>query len=171
MSNEILKRDQNFVTVLAGVTNDADQDITMLRVDPITKRLLVGVSGVDLSVTLADVSANSLTTPNSLYTMTSGVPVNFKLSGGSSLLYLDETNGRIGVGTTTPLKLMDIRGIITATGCIGALAGSTPASQGVVFAGTTSGLIAGTGGDIELGNANSASKFLYGVGSTGKAVS
>ena len=43
MSNEILKRDQNFVTVLAGVTNDADQDITMLRVDPITKRLLVGL--------------------------------------------------------------------------------------------------------------------------------
>ncbi len=43
--DEIIKRDQNFVTVLAGVTNDSDQDITMLRVDPITKRLLVSATG------------------------------------------------------------------------------------------------------------------------------
>lgn len=45
MSDEILKRDQNFVTVLAGVTDDSDQDVTMLRVDPITKRLLVATTG------------------------------------------------------------------------------------------------------------------------------
>lgn len=45
MANEVLKRDQNYVTVLAGVTNDVDQDITMLRVDPISKRLLVAATG------------------------------------------------------------------------------------------------------------------------------
>jgi len=45
MPDEILKRDQNRVTVLAGVTNDSDMDITMLRVDPITKRLLVAATG------------------------------------------------------------------------------------------------------------------------------
>lgn len=45
MADEILKRDQNFVTVLAGVTNDSDLDVTMLRVDPISKRLLVSASG------------------------------------------------------------------------------------------------------------------------------
>ena len=41
MADEIIKRDQNYVTVLAGVTDDVDQDIEMLRVDPITKRLLI----------------------------------------------------------------------------------------------------------------------------------
>lgn len=45
MSAEILKRDQNHVTVLGGITNDVDQDVTMLRVDPITKRLLVQATG------------------------------------------------------------------------------------------------------------------------------
>lgn len=44
-NNEILKRDQNHITVLGGVTNDSDQDIRMLRVDPITKRLLVSATG------------------------------------------------------------------------------------------------------------------------------
>lgn len=39
--NEVLKRDQNHITVLGGITNDIDQDVTMLRVDPITKRLLI----------------------------------------------------------------------------------------------------------------------------------
>lgn len=43
--DEVIKRDQNFVTVLAGVTNDSDRDVTMLRVDPITKRLLVKAIG------------------------------------------------------------------------------------------------------------------------------
>lgn len=41
MTDEILKRDQNRVTVMAGVGNDSDQDILMLRSNPITKKLLV----------------------------------------------------------------------------------------------------------------------------------
>lgn len=44
MANEIILRDVNHVTVGAGVSNDTDKDITMLRVDPITKYLLVNVS-------------------------------------------------------------------------------------------------------------------------------
>lgn len=43
--DEVLKRDQNRVTVLAGVTDDANQNIQMLRVDPSTKRLLVSATG------------------------------------------------------------------------------------------------------------------------------
>ena len=39
MADEVLKRDQNRVVVLAGVTDDAAQDIVMLRLDPTTKRL------------------------------------------------------------------------------------------------------------------------------------
>lgn len=45
MADEILKRDQNNIVVLAGVTNDASQEIRMLRVDPTTKRLLVSAVG------------------------------------------------------------------------------------------------------------------------------
>lgn len=41
MANEILQRDENRITVLAGVTDDSNLEIKMLRVDPITKRLLV----------------------------------------------------------------------------------------------------------------------------------
>lgn len=44
MANEVLKRDQNRITVLGGVTDDADLDITMLRVDSLSKRLLVKAS-------------------------------------------------------------------------------------------------------------------------------
>lgn len=42
--NEILLRDQNHVTVGAAVTNDVNKYITMLRVDPVTKFLLVTVT-------------------------------------------------------------------------------------------------------------------------------
>ena len=45
MSDEILSRDQNHITVLGAVTDDSNQYITMLRVDPITKRLLVSATG------------------------------------------------------------------------------------------------------------------------------
>lgn len=44
MADEILKRDPNHVTVLAGVTDDVNQDVAMLRVDPTSKRLLVSVA-------------------------------------------------------------------------------------------------------------------------------
>lgn len=55
--DEVLKRDQNFITVLGAITNDSDQDIRMLRVDPITKRLLVSATGISAGVT----SLNGLT--------------------------------------------------------------------------------------------------------------
>lgn len=44
MADEIINRDENSRTVGAGITNDADQDISMLRVDPVTNYLLVDIS-------------------------------------------------------------------------------------------------------------------------------
>ncbi len=41
MTSEIAKRDQNNVPVLCGITDDASQEIRMLRVDPVTGRLLI----------------------------------------------------------------------------------------------------------------------------------
>ena len=51
MADEIILRDQNHVTVGAGVSNDSDFDISMLRVDPVTGYLLVNV--VDTGATSA----------------------------------------------------------------------------------------------------------------------
>lgn len=45
MAEEILKRDGNHVTVLGGVTDNVAQEVTMLRVDPVTKRLKVSALG------------------------------------------------------------------------------------------------------------------------------
>lgn len=44
MADERIDIDVNYKGVAAGVTNDADKFITMLRVDPVTKRLLVDVN-------------------------------------------------------------------------------------------------------------------------------
>lgn len=55
---------------------------------------------VDATVTLADLSANSTTTPTSLYTMTSTIPVEFRSSGGIPILYINETNNSITVTST-----------------------------------------------------------------------
>jgi hypothetical protein len=43
VADEILKSDQNHRRVVAGIANDASQDILMLRLDPVTKRLLVDI--------------------------------------------------------------------------------------------------------------------------------
>lgn len=34
--------------------------------------------------------------------MTSTIPVEFRRSGGTTLLYLNDTNGTIGIGTNNP---------------------------------------------------------------------
>ena len=54
MSDEIITRDENRRTVCAGVGNDADADIIMLRVDPVTNYLLCDIS--DIGATSANAS-------------------------------------------------------------------------------------------------------------------
>lgn len=62
MADEVLKNDQNFVRVLGAVTDDSNQYVTMLRVDPTTKRLLVSATGIGAgSVTsVSVVTANGI---------------------------------------------------------------------------------------------------------------
>ena len=45
MANEVARRDQNYVPVLTGITDDSAQEIRMLRVDPTTGRLLISDTG------------------------------------------------------------------------------------------------------------------------------
>ena len=44
--DEILKADANFRRVVGGITNNSDQDITIFRTNPTTKRLLVEQSAL-----------------------------------------------------------------------------------------------------------------------------
>ena len=53
MADEILKREDNYKTVAAGVSS-VDEDILMLRVDPITNGLLMNVIADTLTPTDAD---------------------------------------------------------------------------------------------------------------------
>lgn len=86
--NEVLLRDQNHVVVLGGVTDDSNQAITMLRVDPITKRLLVSASGLpgggtvtSVSVVTANGFAGTVATPNSTPAITLETTVTGLLKG------------------------------------------------------------------------------------------
>lgn len=117
-------------------------------VDETDKNVDITISaGAVAGATLADVSTNSDDTAKSLYTMTAGVPVEFESSDNNTLLYLDETNERIGVGTDTPGTLFTVMGptqssaigsgpvLITATGGPGAVeigidTGGSPFLQG-----------------------------------------
>lgn len=55
MASEILKRDENSAIVLGGITDDANQFIKMLRVDPVTGRLLISISGTS-SITTSSIT-------------------------------------------------------------------------------------------------------------------
>lgn len=70
------------------------------------------VSTLGSSSTLADVSARSLTTAQSLYTMTAGVPIEFRSSDGNRLLFLDETNESVEIGpASTSNAQLIIKGV------------------------------------------------------------
>ena len=60
MANEINKRDENRITVLSAITDDASQEIRMLRVDPSTGRLKVSASGAGDVVGPASATDNAI---------------------------------------------------------------------------------------------------------------
>jgi len=69
MASENLKRDSNFVTVMGAVTDDSDLDITQVRVNPTTKRLLVEDAESSVSGT-PTVYNKTLTNADTEYTQT-----------------------------------------------------------------------------------------------------
>lgn len=83
----MLKRDQNRVTVLGGVTDDANAFVTQLRVDPITNRLKVTGSGV--------VTGSGSATQIAFWDSSSTI-------AGTSTFYWDNVNKFLGVQTNTP---------------------------------------------------------------------
>jgi hypothetical protein len=76
-----------------------------------------GVSGYSgysgTTGTLATVSSNSTTLANSTYTMTSTIPVEFESSDSNTLVYIDETNEKVGLGTSITAAKVEIGNIGT----------------------------------------------------------
>lgn len=60
MANEVLKRDENRIVVLAGITDNEDQEIRMLRVDATTKRLKISAT---FDVGIGDLNNVTVTDP------------------------------------------------------------------------------------------------------------
>lgn len=64
--------------------------------------------GPDPDSNLREVGEASLTAPDSVYTMTSGIPVKWLTSAGAELLHLDEATRRIGITVTDPDDVLDL---------------------------------------------------------------
>lgn len=106
MADEVLKRDQNTITVLGGITDDSNQFVTMLRVDPITKRLLVSATGVGSGTvtSVSVVTANGIS--GSVATATTTPAITLDISG------LDAT--KIANGTVTSTEFQYLDGVTSA---------------------------------------------------------
>jgi len=111
MADEIIKRDENHTTVIAAVTNDANQFITQLRVDPTTKALLTDavLSGDGLNQ-LAALSTASGTI--SVDTTAGGTQV---IAANAKRMFAQcENNGSVnvyfGTGTVTSSFLVVVPG-------------------------------------------------------------
>lgn len=107
--DEILKRDQNHVTVLGGITNDSDQDIVMLRVDPITKRLLVATTGGGGGSTSYESPASGLINGSNNVFVFTHTPIALVANG--MLIFENDTGNVAGyytlAGNTTTLLNQD----------------------------------------------------------------
>ncbi|MFA6095416.1 MAG: hypothetical protein WC767_01075, partial [Candidatus Paceibacterota bacterium] len=92
MADEVLKRDQNHITVLGAVTNDAAQEIRMLRVDAATGRLKVSSVGggtgtvTDVSVVSANGFAGSVATSTTTPAITLSTTITGILKGNGTAI-------------------------------------------------------------------------------------
>lgn len=157
--DEILKNDQNFVRVLGGVTNDADLDVTMLRVDPITKRLLVSASisgsvvtslnGLTGAVTLAGGTGITVTPAGQTITisLTSGGEVT-SITGTANQIIASASTGAITLSTPQDIATSStptFAGLITPT-LIGSAASATPSTLSVAGGASRAGTDTNTAG-------------------------
>lgn len=76
MADEVSKRDANRNVILLAITNDSDQFVTMLRIDATTKRLLVDVGTLDVTIAefpAAAASADNFANPTTTNIMSMGM--------------------------------------------------------------------------------------------------
>lgn len=121
--SDILSRDQNHVTVLGGVTDNVAQDVTMLRVDPTTKRLLVSAAGLPgggtvttISVATANGFAGTVANPTTTPAITLSTTVTGILSGNGTAISAASTTGTGAVVlATSPTLVTPNLGVASAT--------------------------------------------------------
>jgi len=171
MADEILKRDENSVVVLGAITDDANQEIRMVRVDPATNRILASTTGVgtgsvtSVSVTSANGFAGTVATATTTPAITISTSITGILKGngtaisavtiGSGLSFdgttLSATGG--GSGTVTSVSVTTANGV---SGSV-ATATTTPAitlTLGAITPTSVNGLtISTTTGTLTLTNA------------------
>lgn len=84
--DEVLKRDQNHITVLGGITDDSNQDIVMLRVDPVTKRLLISATVTALANLVVGTSTITGGTTTRILYDNAGVVGEYTISGSGTIV-------------------------------------------------------------------------------------
>lgn len=158
--DEVLKRDQNHITVLGGITDDSNEYVTMLRVDPITKRLLVaatGGGGGGGTVTIVSiVTANGIsgsvatatTTPAITLTLGAITPSAVQISGltASEIVGTDASKNLVSLAVATYPSLTELTYVKGVTSSIqtqiNAKGTGTVTSVSVVTANGVSGSVA-----------------------------
>jgi len=117
MADEILQRDQNHIVVLGAVTDDAAMEIRMLRVDPITKRLLISATGIGAGTVTSisqgvgiELTPNPITTTGTVALSTPLQPIAtlagnslkfLRVNAGETAVEYATVNSGLIVGTTT----------------------------------------------------------------------
>jgi hypothetical protein len=93
MASENAKRDQNYIPVLSGVTDDVSQEIRMVRIDPVTKRLLISaiVSNISSNLTVEEIdgtpsvsNVNKIRVTNGTLTDNGAGVVTLTIGGGGT---------------------------------------------------------------------------------------
>lgn len=125
MANENLLRDGNFVTVLGAITDDSAQEIRMLRVDPVTGRVLASITGAGTgSVTsVSVVSANGFAGTVATATTTPAITLSTTIIG------LLQGNGTAISAVTIGTGLSFVAGTLSATAS-GITIGTTTIASG-----------------------------------------
>lgn len=178
MASEIINRDQNHVTVLAGVTDNSAQDIKMLRIDPSSKRLLVSATGLpgggtvtSVSVVTANGFSGTVATATSTPAITLATTVTGILKGNGTAIsaatdgtdYLSPTTGVTisqstpqTVGTTssrvTKIWATDLTVTNAISGSITGNAATVTTNANLTGVITSSGNITSTGAQTGLGS-------------------
>jgi len=107
------------VTTRGAITTTDIEALSFTKTGGLSTEFLKADGTVDSSTyltsytetqTFADISLLSTDTAKSLYTMTTGVDVEFEDSTNATLLYLDESTGNVGIGTATPNSKAQIEG-------------------------------------------------------------
>lgn len=100
MAEEINKRDQNFVTVLSGITDDVAQEIRQLRIDPATNRLLVSavVAGSQNGKILVDGADTTYEYLADKLVAGTGITLTINNPGGVESITID-ASGAVGYDT------------------------------------------------------------------------